>query len=577
MISSGIDALDARLGGGLLEGRYYVIGGSPGAGKTTACMQFLIEGLDRGERCALLTQENPNDLLDQARFLGYDFHAASAQDQLAVLQYRLDFAHNYSRTANPEVLARELIDTIGSIPPTRLVIDTILPFADVGSGAHHAANALLHVMEHLSPTALFTVPGDVSDQYYTRLYDSVLSGAGGIFHLTSVSGGVRELALRKVRQGPTEWAPLRMVLRPGVGLVTVSDAHPRVAAALGGSPNAVYTALADPQAYVPAESRQAGADRRKNPDAAVGAVPHATMSATSVAHPAQPAGSAQSAQSAQPADAAHPMQQASGDGVVIIDPAGKMPADLGTSLSSRYEAQVLPLTGGRIGAVPDDTGAIVIMLDAHEPESTLDQVRQLRQAGRNEAILLVVTGEGFRSATRARALRAGADEVLEYDHAPGEVLDRVEIARQRGHQPIGVRADVMLLQPTDDNGSPLPVDERELARAIQRHIDGSEHPFFALTLVRPAQGGHAQAWKALATELRLADGDLLAECSDGRLALYLHDISRKRALDLMSRIRANHSTLRLTEETIYAYPLDGKLIRNWIHHSLNPQPERATA
>jgi hypothetical protein len=121
------------------------------------------------------------------------------------------------------------------------------------------------------------------------------------------------------------------------------------------------------------------------------------------------------------------------------------------------------------------------------------------------------------------------------------------------------------------------VDESELARAVQRHIDGSEHPFFALAIVKPAQGAHAQAWRALATELRLADGDLLAECSDGRLALYLHDISRKRALDLMSRIRANHSTLRLAEETIYACPLDAKLIRNWVQHASNPIAERASA
>jgi KaiC/GvpD/RAD55 family RecA-like ATPase/DNA-binding response OmpR family regulator len=495
-------------------------------------MQFLIEGLDRGERCALLTQENPNDLLDQARFLGYDFQAASERDQLAVIQYRLDFAHNYSRTANPETLARELIDTIGSTPPARLVIDTILPFADVGSGAHHAANALLHVMEHLSPTALFTVPGDVSDPYYTRLYDSVLSGAGGIFHLTTVQSGIRELALRKVRQGPAEWAPLRMLLRPGIGLVTASDSGKTAARASMPPSHAENTAAA----------HQAGSHE---------------------------------------AVAAHiaPMEPERGEGVVVIDATGKLPADLGSALQSRYNARVLRAAPGDLVAdLPADAGAIVIMLDAQEPEMTLAQVRQLRQDGAEHAILLIVTGEGFRSATRARAIRAGADDVLEYDHAPGEVLDRVEIARQRGHRAIdGVRADVMLLQPTDDNGTPLPVDERELARAVKRHIEGSEHPFFALALVRPAQGAHAQAWRALATELRLADGDLLAECADGRLALYLHDISRLRALDLKSRIRSNHSTVRLAEETIYAYPLDSKLIENWIHHSSRAPVERATA
>jgi KaiC/GvpD/RAD55 family RecA-like ATPase len=358
MISSGIDALDARLGGGLLEGRYYVIGGSPGAGKTTACIQFLIEGLDRGERCALLTQENPNDLLDQARFLGYDFRSASERDQLAVMQYRLDFAHNYSRTANPEVLARELIDTIGASAPARLVIDTILPFADVGSGAHHAANALLHVMEHLSPTALFTVPGDVSDPYYTRLYDSVLSGAGGIFHLATVQSGIRELALRKVRQGPTEWAPLRMVLRPGIGLVTASE-----------------TPRSERRAAVPVSHPQ---------------------NAPTASQPSSQAGFAQPAQ-----------------GVIIVDATGKLPPDLGSALQSRYDAKVVRIAAGDQVAPPgDDIGTIVIMLDAQEPEMTLAQVRQLRQAGADQAILLIVTGEGFRSATRARAIRAGADDVL---------------------------------------------------------------------------------------------------------------------------------------------------------------------
>jgi DNA-binding NarL/FixJ family response regulator len=357
-------------------------------------------------------------------------------------------------------------------------------------------------MEHLSPTAVFTVPGDVSDQYYTRLYDSVLSGAGGIFHLTTVDGGVRELALRKVRQGPTEWSSLRMVLRPGIGLVGMN----------------------------------------------AGAV-------------------------APGADSSQPREP--GRRIVVVDPADTLTPELAAALQQTYPVDVLRSVEGL--RPPHDTGALLLTLDPQEPERTLDEVRYLRQNGVTQAIVLAVTGEGFRTATRARAIRAGADEVLEYDRPPKELLDRVEAARQRGHQRVAnSRHDLLLLQPTDEMGEPLPVDEVELARAVDRHVRESEHPFFALVLVKPAQGAHAQAWNALAGELRLADGDLLAECGDGRLALYLHDISRKRVLDLMSRIRSRHPDLRLSEETIYAYPFDRSAILEWVAHA-GLQEARATA
>src|SRR5215213_11540453 len=73
-ISTGITELDQRLGG-VTPGRYYLLTGTPGAGKTSACLHFLAEGLRAGETCAILTQENADDLFAQAHFLGHDFQA----------------------------------------------------------------------------------------------------------------------------------------------------------------------------------------------------------------------------------------------------------------------------------------------------------------------------------------------------------------------------------------------------------------------------------------------------------------------------------------------------------------------
>jgi circadian clock protein KaiC len=49
LISTGVAGLDDVLGGGLTTGRLYLIEGTPGAGKTTIALQFLIAGAARGE------------------------------------------------------------------------------------------------------------------------------------------------------------------------------------------------------------------------------------------------------------------------------------------------------------------------------------------------------------------------------------------------------------------------------------------------------------------------------------------------------------------------------------------------
>ena len=54
-ISTGIPGLDEVLGGGFTPDRLYLIEGVPGAGKTTLAMQFLLEGVARGEPVLYVT------------------------------------------------------------------------------------------------------------------------------------------------------------------------------------------------------------------------------------------------------------------------------------------------------------------------------------------------------------------------------------------------------------------------------------------------------------------------------------------------------------------------------------------
>ena len=150
-LSSGIPALDERLGG-LQPGRYYLLTGSPGTGKSSACLHFLAEGLRNNERVAILTQENANDMFAQAKFIGHDFMAAAADDRLVVLQFRLDFSSNYSRVGDPRAVADELIRACGGVAPDRIVIDSILPFVQAGGTSSGAVLALVSLMEEARTT-----------------------------------------------------------------------------------------------------------------------------------------------------------------------------------------------------------------------------------------------------------------------------------------------------------------------------------------------------------------------------------------------------------------------------------------
>ena len=54
-IGTGVPGLDDILHGGLIAHRLYLVDGHPGAGKTTLSLQFLLEGVRRGEKCLYVT------------------------------------------------------------------------------------------------------------------------------------------------------------------------------------------------------------------------------------------------------------------------------------------------------------------------------------------------------------------------------------------------------------------------------------------------------------------------------------------------------------------------------------------
>jgi KaiC/GvpD/RAD55 family RecA-like ATPase len=74
------------LEGGFPKGRSVLVTGEPGTGKTILSLQFLLDGLARGEKgIYVAADEGPADIIEQAASLGWDLEKHVENKELAIL------------------------------------------------------------------------------------------------------------------------------------------------------------------------------------------------------------------------------------------------------------------------------------------------------------------------------------------------------------------------------------------------------------------------------------------------------------------------------------------------------------
>jgi circadian clock protein KaiC len=72
--------------GGFPKGRSILVTGEPGTGKTIFALQYLLEGLVRGEKgIYVAADEGPADVIEQAASLGWDLEQHVEKKELAIL------------------------------------------------------------------------------------------------------------------------------------------------------------------------------------------------------------------------------------------------------------------------------------------------------------------------------------------------------------------------------------------------------------------------------------------------------------------------------------------------------------
>ncbi len=127
---TGVDGLDDILNGGLTRHRIYLLEGSPGAGKTTIALQFLLEGAAKGERGLYITlAETEEELEDTMRSHGWDLPPELTLFELLPPESMLDEDQQQSLLYSADLelgeTAKRIFEMVEKAKPVRVVIDSL--------------------------------------------------------------------------------------------------------------------------------------------------------------------------------------------------------------------------------------------------------------------------------------------------------------------------------------------------------------------------------------------------------------------------------------------------------------------
>jgi circadian clock protein KaiC len=185
---TGVEGLDEVLAGGLTRDCFYLIQGDPGSGKTTLALQFLLEGLRRGESVFYVTvSETQAELLKVAKSHGWSLEKIPLMELSAIEKLlRPEAQTTVFRSSEMELnkISKLLIDESEKTRPQRVVFDSLSEFRLIAETPLRYRRELLNLKQH-----------------FARLKSTVLllddkmdkSGTGVDPHILSLSHGVIEM------------------------------------------------------------------------------------------------------------------------------------------------------------------------------------------------------------------------------------------------------------------------------------------------------------------------------------------------------------------------------------------------
>jgi circadian clock protein KaiC len=149
-ISTSLPVLDQMLGGGLLRGSSTLLVGAAGTGKTTLGLQFVIDGVKRGEPGIFLNfQESPGQVERLIRSLGHDPHDL----------YELGLHMKYFSPVELHIdsIISELFSIVERGSTRRLIVDALGDLLSAASDTERLHDYLYSLMQYMSGAGMTSV------------------------------------------------------------------------------------------------------------------------------------------------------------------------------------------------------------------------------------------------------------------------------------------------------------------------------------------------------------------------------------------------------------------------------------
>jgi circadian clock protein KaiC len=264
--SIGIVGLDDILGGGLARNRLHLLEGSPGTGKTTIALQYLLAGAAAGESGIYITlAETASELR-----CGADSHGWTIENPIDIFELSppesvLDTSRHQSLLYSSDLelgeTTQRMVEAIERVRPKRVVIDSLSEIRLLAQSSlryRRQILALKHYFARHNSTVLML--DDLTAESSDRAVHSIAHSVIHLDQLAPVYGGERRrLHIAKCRgqkflggyhdftitSGGVEVFP-RLVAAPHRGaasIATVSSGIAELDALLGGGPNAGSSTL----------------------------------------------------------------------------------------------------------------------------------------------------------------------------------------------------------------------------------------------------------------------------------------------------------------------------------------------
>ena len=151
---SGVEGLDDILAGGLPRDCFYLIQGDPGSGKTTLALQFLLEGIRRGEKVFYITlSETKQELLKVARSHGWSLDKIPVLELSAIenlLRPEAQTTVFHPSEVELTKVSQLLLDEVRKAQPARVAFDSLSEFRLMAETALRYRRQLLKLKQEFA-------------------------------------------------------------------------------------------------------------------------------------------------------------------------------------------------------------------------------------------------------------------------------------------------------------------------------------------------------------------------------------------------------------------------------------------